>query len=223
MLRKVHAVRPNRRPHRLMDAVTLPDRAIGESDFTADRHPTFGFAARIDRGEHFVGARDIKRRISAGDGPKRAGVVLTLDERVGKFGRGRESALRVCHLSVTCSLPEQAQRLAEHDAAGEYQRREHHRHHRGRNRAAHTVPADRRNDEPRGSRANAGADDDGDSTEDVRHTFRDGVVSSEPGPVRLSEWGARARKSAPPATRNISFYAWRAKSRLADVSRRKYN
>src|ERR1700682_4153251 len=120
----------------------------------------------------------------------------------------------------TYPLPEQAQHLAEHDAAGEHQRRQHHCDHRGRNRAAHTVPADRRNDEPPGSRANAGADDDGDSTEDVRHTFRDGVVSSEPGPVRLSEWGASARKSAPPATRNISFYAWRAKSRLADVSRR---
>src|SRR5260370_475447 len=77
LLRKMHAVRPDRRPHRLIDTVAFPDGAIGESDFAPDRDPTLRFAPGIDLGEHLVCTRYVERRVAARDGRKRAGLVLT--------------------------------------------------------------------------------------------------------------------------------------------------
>jgi len=54
----VNAVLPGMRPHRPVDAVARPDRAVGEADLAPDRPPALGAAAILDEREYVVGLSD---------------------------------------------------------------------------------------------------------------------------------------------------------------------
>ena len=56
--REMHGVRPDMRPHRLIDAVARPDRAVGEADLAADRPPALRAPARLDVVQHRVAVGD---------------------------------------------------------------------------------------------------------------------------------------------------------------------
>ena len=59
---------PTPRPHRPVDAIARPDRAVGEADLAADRAPASAPTRRSCRSrEHLVRALDVELRIGVGD------------------------------------------------------------------------------------------------------------------------------------------------------------
>jgi hypothetical protein len=65
--RETHGVREHVRPHRLVHAVAVPDRPVGEADLAPDRLPALRAAAALDLGEHLVGRRHVEARVLRGD------------------------------------------------------------------------------------------------------------------------------------------------------------
>ena len=101
---------PHHRPHRPVDAVARPDRAVGEADLAADRAPALRDAPRVQRGERLVAALDVEVRIAVGH---------RLDLRAAVGGREQpvddarhrlpgRSAAPTIHSSVATTMPMKA-------------------------------------------------------------------------------------------------------------------
>ncbi len=89
--RMVDGVRPHVRPHRQVDAVARPDRAVREADLAADGSPAGRDAPCLDLAQHRVARRDVEGRVARRDRRERRHAVVRGDQPVRDARRCRSA------------------------------------------------------------------------------------------------------------------------------------
>ena len=200
----VHRVRPHVRPHRVVDAVARPDRAVGEADLASHRHPALRAAAALDLGQDIVGRGNVEIGCLVGDRCDGVGSVVRRDQPGGEFV-DREHRQRIqphrpqqrrsapVHNATATTMPTIAAAMA----------------------PGVPRPAHRRDERPRGEPAESAADQDADDAPDNAHAKLP-LFACSINAVRSGRSGHnRPPVPAPPPMNDSNFVAPTASARPA--------